>query len=177
MTRKQLEELGYNEEQVNQLVSLHGEGIEKIKRERDDAQSKIVELETTLTEREQEVNELKDNVDNSEELKTKLEEITTNYDTYKQEAEEREKQFKFDSALNLHLVKSGTLDVKSLQPHIDLSTLELQEDGTLKGFNEQIETLREEKKFLFGESLDTGLEHGKPLPKEPTLKDTLWGKE
>lgn len=174
MTRKQLEELGYSEEQVNQLMDLNGKAINSIKVERDEALAKLTSTQEELTKRENDFKELQENA--SEEMKTKFEELNTEYNDYKAQAEKREQEIKLNSALGIAIAKSGTIDEVSLKANLDMSSIELTEKG-LQGFDEQIVTLKENKKFLFGENLNGGLKHQRPVEKEVSLRDTLFGKQ
>ena len=81
----------------------------------------------------------------------------------------------FNSALGLAIAKSGTVDEVSLKANLDLQSIELTDEG-LKGFDEQLVSLKENKQFLFGNKLDGGLEHNKPIAKEKSLRDVLYGK-
>ena len=172
MTRKQLLELGYTEEQVNQLMELNGKAINKANQERDEAVQSLVTTQEELTKRDNDIAELSKNSTASEEEKAKLTQLQSEYEEYKSNANKREQEIKVNSALKLAIAKSGTVDETSLRANLNLENAELAEDGTIKGVHEQIDALRESKKFLFGETLNTGAQHGKALPKD-TLQEQI----
>lgn len=172
MTRKELEALGLDKEQIDTIMDLNGKAINKANLERDEAINKYTEAQEELAKREKDLEELKNNSSASEELKSKLEEISAEYEEYKNNASQREQELKLNSALGLAIAKSGTLDEVSLKANLDMESIELSEDGSLKGFDEQLEKLKQEKSFLFGKKLDGGLEHQKP-PKKDNIEDKI----
>lgn len=172
MTRKELEELGYTPEQIDQLMDLNGKAINKIKQERDEALAKLVDTKEELEKREKDFNKLKESSSASDELQEQIEKLHQEYEEYKQQSAQREQELKLNSALGLAIAKSGTVDEVSLKANLNMEEIELTEEG-LKGFEEQVKNLQEEKPFLFKDSLDGGFNHGEPPKEELSVTDDI----
>ncbi len=107
-------------------------------------------LEATLSERDQQLETLKNSTGNVEEMKKQIADLQTENKT-KDEAHEAEiKQLKIDSAVNAALITAkakNTTAVKALLK--DLDKAELADDGTVKGLAEQIAALQKSDDYLF----------------------------
>lgn len=93
---------------------------------------------------------------------------TSEFETLKADKEKLEKDFsqhKFDSALELKLATSGARNPKTVKALLDVSKLELGEDG-LTGFDEQLEAIKAENDYLFAAPGAGGMPQG---GKEPQL--------
>ena len=155
-------------------MALHGKTVEKIKLERDETKASLEEVQGQLQKREADLEELAKNSKASEEFKAELEKIQGEYEEYKTTAAEREKEIKLNSALGLAIAKSGTVDEISLKANLNMESIQLSDDGSLKGLDEQIASIKETKPFLFGESANGSLPLGGAKPKEVELKDVLF---
>lgn len=172
MNRKQLEELGLEKEAIDTIMDLNGQAINQAKAEAEEAKATAANLQTEIDKREADFEELKNKAKDTEELESKLNTLSSEYDEYKETTTQREQEIKVSSALKLALAKSGTIDEVALKAHLDLDELELEEDGTIKDIDKQLTTLKEEKAYLFGEQRNTGLPHGKP-PAKKTDEDKV----
>lgn len=98
----------------------------------------------------------------NEALKTELENLKTSTQA---QLEETTNQFKAKlkaEAIKSELIKSKVKDVKDVLGQLDLDKVTHNEDETLTGLSEQIETLKTNKPYLFEEEKKGkgGLEHG-----------------
>lgn len=98
----------------------------------------------------------------NEALKTELENLKTSTQA---QLEETTNQFKAKlkaEAIKNELIKSKVKDVKDVLGQLDLDKVTHNEDETLTGLSEQIETLKTNKPYLFEEEKKGkgGLEHG-----------------
>ena len=127
--------------------------------------SKIDELESELdTAKEQleqtneQLDELSSKAENNEELKQNLEEIKSEYEQYQQQEQERLNQIKKKSTLEKKLLKSNANQdaVDLLMNDFDVEELELDEEGNLNNFDDQLEKVQEKRPTLFGEVEITG---------------------
>lgn len=176
MTRKELEELGLEKDVIDKVMDLNGQAINKTKAELEEAKTTAETLQTELDKRVNDFNELKGKSKNTEELQERLETLNDEYDKFKEETTQREKDIKLQSALKLAIAKSGTIDEVSLKANLDLEEVELLEDGTLKGIDAQIEALKEDKEYLFKKQLASGIKHGgkaKDKTDEELIKEAM----
>lgn len=171
MTREELKELGLEGEVLEKVMTLHGNGFAKLKTELEETTANLVATQEELGKRDKDIDELRNKSESGDEFKAELEKLQQEYSAYRDESKQREHDIKFNSALGLAIAKSGTIDEVSLKANLDLQSIELTDEG-LKGFDEQLVSLKENKKFLFGNKLDGGLEHGKAVPKS-TIEEAI----
>ena len=176
MNREELKQLGYSEEQVNQLMALNGKAIESHK-------TKIAELEETNATLQKTNDTL--TTENSElkkvdvqEYETKIAELENEFNKYKSDKEIEIKQQKERSTIDKLILSSGTNDVEvlSLLINNEVSKIERNEDTDIeKEVSTLLETYKESKPLLFGvETKSTGAGHTKTAPKGKTLKEEMF---
>lgn len=173
MTREDLKKYELTDEQVDEIMELNGNAIEKHKAKSITLQAKLTETEEELTKRDNEFKELKETSGDTQALKDKFATLETEYEQYKQDTVTRETEYKLNSALQLAIGTSGTIDEVALKAHLDLSKIELNEDGTLKGVDEQITTLKEDKKYLFEKTFNSGSRRDRQQTNNTTERDTV----
>lgn len=148
--------------------------IEKFNRLNKDLEDTQTELKT----RTEELTKLGEDSSASEELKAKLDKIKEDFEIKEQEYQERLKQNEVNSVLEKAILKSGTIDEVSVKAHLS-SFLEGAEfkDGEIVGLDEQLNSLKEEKKYLFENTVGTGVKHRQPISSnEPTLEEDIANK-
>lgn len=108
------------------------------------------QAEALITERDNQISELKKSESANDELKKQIEQLQA------ENAKNAEtlKQTKIDSAIALALKDAGARNIKAVLPFITAN--ELNEDGTVKDLDEQIKSLKEgENSFLFNSEKKT----------------------
>ncbi len=118
--------------------------------------------------KENEITELKGRISKiKEKQKNKADENDGGEKTYndadieniRKDYEDKLNAVKFSSALDLEIQKSGAKSEKALKALLDMDKIGF-EDGSLTGFAEQLEKVKNENGYLFDTGLDTGLKHG-----------------
>ncbi len=108
-------------------------------------------LELDVTERDKQLETLKNSTGNVDELKTQIEKLQ-NDNKEKDELHASEiKQLKINSAVENAINGVKGKNVRAIKALLDLEDAELKEDGTVKGLDDQIKALTkaEDSKFLF----------------------------
>lgn len=160
MQRKFLEDLGITDKDtIDKILNENSTDIGKAKGELETVQTQLKEkereieaLQGHITERDTQLETLKNSTGDIEQLKAQITTLQTE-NKEKDEAHNAEiKQIKIDNAIEKALTNAkakNNIAVKALLK--DLDKLELSEDGTVKGLQEQIDGLvkGEETKFLF----------------------------
>ncbi len=60
------------------------------------------------------------------------------------------------NAIKLEVLKANPRDVADILPHLKDESITINEDGTVTGLKEQLESLKENKGYLFKETEPTG---------------------
>lgn len=160
MKLEELTKLGIPEETAKQVVALSEQELAAEKSKLTDKEAELAMASDKIKELTEAVKKF-DGVD-VEKLKADVAEAN------KKLADETA-ALKLDNAIALALADSGALDKDIVRGQIDKSIVKLGDDGKLIGFNEQLDKLKTDKAFLFGNSeqpaegarIDTGLDHSK----------------
>lgn len=149
---------------VDSILNLYGEAVET-------KDTKIATLENDIKVKESLIDELNTKVKEAD--KVDIEAIKKEqYDLGKADGSKEVETFKQNNALEKALSSYKAKDNDVLSKMIDNSKLkfEVKEDGTyeIKGLEEQIQDLKENKSFLFGEestkTIDLGIDHDNQAP-------------
>ncbi len=159
MKKEELIALGIDEEVAKNVMALHGRTVTQlnaqlatVENERDTAKE---QLETNQTE----LDALKKAAEGNEELTTKLEEYQQKLNEAEQSAKTALAEKDKDFAIKLALKEANALDEGIVLNLLDRDTIKVTEQG-VQGLNEQLESLKAEKNFLFKQE-----EPAQPTPK------------
>nr|DAT81687.1 MAG TPA: minor structural protein [Caudoviricetes sp.] len=145
MQRKFLEDLGLTKEQIDSVMAVNGDDINKAKADLADVKEQLKKANETISERDTQLEELK-KVD-AEGLQAEITKLQEANKTAKTEYEQQLAQLKLSNAIKLAITDAQDVDLVISQ--LDQTKLKLGEDGKLIGLDEQLKTLRESKGFLF----------------------------
>ena len=152
MTRAELEALGLTKEQIDSVMGINGNDIEKVKTKLTEAEKEAETLKEQIKDRDKQLNDLKNSKEDLDGLKSQIETLQKDNkakdEQYKAEIRNLKVSSAVDAALTGAKAKNHTA-VKALLKALDKA--ELLEDGTVKGLKEQIEALTkaDDSKFLF----------------------------
>lgn len=148
MNKKDLEKLGLTDEAViDQIIVLHGKGIEAHKTAAEAAKVSADALQAQLAEANKAIEGFKGmDIEGikkaSEDYKAAAEKATT-------EATAQIAAIKFDHALEKELKDAKVKDPADVIPHLKRDMLKLDENGKFIGLTEQLKPLQESKAYLF----------------------------
>ena len=157
LTRKFLKALGLTDEQVESIVDAHAETVDALKVERDTAKAeaeKSADLQKRLNEAEKKLNEMPD-----------AKRIQDAFDAYKAEVETDKLNRAKGSALDGILTEIGIKRDSfrnAVKKAYDLTKLELDKDGAIKGKEGVIDAIKNEYSDFIGEVSKEGLSGGNP---------------
>lgn len=151
MKREDLEKLGLNAEQINQVMVLHGKDIEKAK----------ADLAALTTERDglkKQLEEASAVIENFKQLD--IDAIKAAADEWKAKAEKAEadrvaevSRLKFEHALDMALTGAKAKNAKAVKALLEMDKLKFNEaDGSIIGLDEQLKKVREDADYLFESS-------------------------
>lgn len=172
MKKEDLIALGLTEEQVDKVIAGYGPMIPKARF--DEVNDAKKQLENQIGERDTQLNDLKKQVKDNEELTTQIQQLQDANKQTKTEFEQKLKEAQLNSAIKLALAKEAQ-DVDIVATQLDKSIIQLNEDGTVKaGLNEQITSLKENKPFLFvnqQQQIGNAANPGTPPKPDPITKE------
>lgn len=155
MKKEDLIKLGLDEETAEKVAKASAEELKGYipKARFDEVNNEKKKLETTVIERDQQLEALKNSTGDVEAMKKQIVDLQAN-NKAKDEAHAAEiKQLKIDAAVSAALTAAKAKNEKAVRALLELDPekVELLEDGTVKGLDEQIKGLLEadDTKFLF----------------------------
>lgn len=156
MNEEKLKELGLEDDQIKSVLKEHKSEIDGnyvTKSRFNEVNSEKKRLETDIKDRDKQLETLKDSTEDVEGLKKQIDTLQTeNKEKDKQHASEI-KQMKVDNAITSALTASKAKNEKAVRALLDVDPdkVEFNDDGSIKGLDEQLKTLTEaeDSKFLF----------------------------
>ena len=153
LTREELKNLGLEGDAIETVMAELGKektAAQDLQHKLDDANSDKEALSTQVKERDEKIASLGETAGASEKLKEQVSQLQNSIKE-KDDAHASElAKNKLDSAVKLALVEANVHDPNDVISQIDLETVKL-EDGKVKGLDEQIKSVKENKPYLFKE--------------------------
>lgn len=161
MTKDELLQLGLSDEQATKVVEDYGKNYVS-KSQFNERHEEAKQLKSEVATLKSEFEKLKESNAENETLKQEIA-------TMQKESEKREKAYKKDlhtqrvnSALDLALVSAKAKNVKAVKVLLDLEKTELNDDGTIKGLDEQLKALETSDPYLFDSATGATVKGVKP---------------
>lgn len=155
MTKEILMKMGLTEEQATKVLEAHTTAIngKYIPKERfDEVNTKKQQLETSVAERDRQLEDLKKSTGDVEALKTQIQNLQNDNKT-KEEAYKIElSNLKKTNALDLALTGAKVKNNKAIKALLDSDKIKLKDDGTLEGLADQLEAIKKTDAYLFEET-------------------------
>ena len=169
-----LKSLGITDQEIIDAIHAeNGKDITNVRRQLEAMQSERDSLQTQLTERDNQLKELKKSVKDNEELTSRLEALEAENKTAKETYAVELANLKKSNAIEIALKDDKAKSVKAVMPFLNVENIKFEND-TLVGYKEQIESLRSDEatSFLFDAAQPTpqpkpslsGAEPAKPMP-------------
>ncbi|MDJ1156053.1 phage scaffolding protein [Macrococcus caseolyticus] len=137
MRRKFLEDLGLEVDTINEIMKEHGKTVGR-------KDTQIDELEKDLENRDKQLKDLESNPKIDPELQKKVNE----YSEENKKLKDERRDIILNAAIEVATAKDAH-NPKAVLKLIDRESLEVQDDGTIKGLDEAISSLRETDSYLF----------------------------
>ncbi|KRK90516.1 phage scaffolding protein [Companilactobacillus futsaii] len=149
MERKALKDLGLSDKQVNGVMKAYNSDIDPIKSELESIKTERDSYKQGVTDRDSQLKDLKEKSGDNKELKAQIAQLQ---DDNKKSSDDFKAQLagvKKDNAIKLALRDSKAKDADLVFKDLDMSGIELGEDGKLTGLDKQIKDLKESHDYLF----------------------------
>lgn len=148
MNRKFLEKLELSEEQIAQIMAEHGKSTQELQNKLSAAEGNATSLQNQLDERDKDLKALKKETEGNAELLQKYNDLDKKYKTQKEEHEHEMADIKLNHAISMQ-ISNKVHDTSIVNGLLDKSKLSLDENGGVKGLDDQLTALKESKGFLF----------------------------
>lgn len=155
--REFLKGLGLEKSVIDSIMAEHGKLMTANTTKIEELNGKVTELTASNATLTAENTELK-KVD-AEGLKTQISTLNQEKTDLIANHNKALNDLKFENALEIEVIKSGTVDPIALMAHIDRTKISLNEKNELVGWSEQLEQAKGAYTYLFNEGA-TGLRHG-----------------
>lgn len=140
LSRKMLEEMGLEKEQIEKIMEAHGKGVEKYKSDVSIKDEEIKRLEKQLKDANDQIAEFGD----IEEIQQQVKEYKEKFEQMQKEREEIEYNYK----LKEELKKFNPHDVNDLLLYINKDDI-VYKDGKFYNLDKEVEDIKETKPYLF----------------------------
>lgn len=155
MTKEVLMKMGLTEEQATKVLEAHTTAIngKYIPKERfDEVNTKKQQLETSVAERDKQLEDLKKSTGDVETLKKQIETLQNDNKTKEEAYKVELSNLKKNNALDLALAGAKVKNNKAIKALLDSEKIKLKDDGTLEGLTEQLEAIKKSDAYLFEET-------------------------
>jgi len=156
MKREELKALGLEDAAIDSIMAIHGKDIEANKSKVAQLEEQVKTLNTSITERDTQLEGLKKSTGDVESLKAQITALQETNTTQATEYQTKMKDLQVSNAIKMALT-GKVHDADLVAGLVAKDKLLVQEDGSILGLDDQIKTLQESKKFLFKPE-DTGNE-------------------
>lgn len=151
MKRDQLKELSLTDEQINAIMSLYGQDIEKAKAETSSLIAENEALKKQTAEFEQSIKDLKKNAKSGEDLTSQIEALQEANKKQQAEFDNQVKAIRLESAVKDALTAAKVRNPKTFKGLLDMDKVALSDDGTLTGLDDQLAAIKQSDAYLFDE--------------------------
>lgn len=116
-----------------------------------DKNAEIEELKAEISNRDEQIAKLQDSVKDDSEIQKELDELKNKNAEWQSKYQESQ----LNNAVKLAVAKEAN-DANDVLAFINKDELELQDDGTVKGLDKAVESLKESKPYLFADNTPKG---------------------
>lgn len=156
MKRKFLEDLGLEKAAIDSIMDENGKDIENAKGDTKKLEDTIATLtsekaalEKQVSERDSQLETLKNSTGDVEALKKQIETLQADNKAAVEAHAAEIKQMKVNSAIEAAITGAKGKNAKAIKALLNLENAELADDGTIKGLADQIEALQKSDAYLF----------------------------
>jgi len=151
MKTEELKKLGLTEEQIQEIHRLNGLDVNGLKEEKENLLAEVSGYKERLEKQSKELESLSGKSLTEDEYRERVQKMKDEFDEEKSKLEESLKETKFLGEVDKALLQAGVRDVDIAKAAFDLTSMSM-EEGTLQGFDKQLEEVKEKHAYLFKES-------------------------
>lgn len=149
MKRKFLEDLSLEKDVIDKIMAENGADIEAEKAKYTEANTKLEDITKQLEEANNTIKDLKKNNADNEALQNQVKEYEEKIKTQKADYESKVRNLTLDAAIEKALSVAKAKHTDLLSSKIERDKLVINDDNTITGLDEQLNSLKENYKDLF----------------------------
>lgn len=158
-TRDDLRNIGIDDEKIDEVMSLHGKTVQDLKDKKESAEQKFEQAQSEvklydkrLKEQNDQLDELRTQVSNGEDLNKQIEALKQANKEKDNEHKAEMDKVKLDYEIDKALDRTGAKNKIAVMALVNKDDVKLSEDGELKGLNHQLEDLKASDSYLFNDT-------------------------
>lgn len=178
MERKFLKDLGLADDAIEKVMAENGKDIEGLKSAGEASKATIADLQTQLGDRDKQLEALKTSSGDNEALKKQITDLQAANKQAKAEYDANLKKVTLGSKIETTLLGAKAKSTKAVRALLDESKISLDGENVL-GLNEQLEGLKKDAAYLFGEDTKNPPPPAGGEPPKPDDKNDMakWASE
>lgn len=149
MKRETLKELGVPEEALDGVMKEYGISIQSKESDIESLKTERDSLKADITQRDKDIEALRKDSGTSEELKQRLADMESDYQTKTEELESNLRDTKINAALDLALANANVHNPEVVKRALDKEKIQLDDKGAVTGLDEQLNAFKESDPYLF----------------------------
>lgn len=178
MERKFLKDLGLADDIIEKVMAENGKDINELKSASEASKTTLVDLQKQIGDRDKQLETLKKSSGDNEDLKKQITDLQAANKTAKAEYEANLKKITLDGKIESALLGAKAKNTKAARALLDDSKISLDGENVL-GLNEQLEALKKDAAYLFGEDTKNPPPPADGTPPKPDDKNDMakWASE
>lgn len=178
-TTEELSKLEFTDDQVKEVMKLHGQDLNSVKAQLNDVTAERDGLKTQVDEADKQLKSAQKSAEEGSELAKQLADLQEANKQAKKQYESDLQATKLGYEIDNAITASGALNSKATKALIDLDKVSFGDDGKLIGLNDQLEAVKENNGFLFKQNSEPAepkpaqkvVVDGNPSASAPTVPD------
>lgn len=149
MERKDLIDLGIENETVDKIMEMHGKTVNPLKQTNESLKAEVDSYKEQVTDRDNQLEEIKSKVGDTDALNATIASLKQANKDKDDAHQAKMKKVQLDYEVTLALNKANARNEKAVKALLDLDTVKINEEGQLIGLSEQLSNLQETDSYLF----------------------------
>jgi len=147
MKREELKAMGLTDEQIDKIMGLNGQDIEKHKTAAETVKTELEGVKAQLTEAGKAIEGFK--AMNIDQVKASADDWKAKAEQAQKDADARVQALQFDHALDGALTGAKAKNARAVRALLNTDGLKLQNDGSILGLKDQLEKIKADNDYLF----------------------------
>lgn len=168
MKRNQLKELGLTAEQIDKIMDLNGDDINKAKSNSVTLTEENESLKAQIADRDKDLKKLQGQLKDNEDVSKQFKDLQAKYKQDTEDLNHKLTQTKLNGAIDNALSKNNARNATAVKALLNMDSIKLDDAGKLTGLDDQLKSIKQSDSYLFNEGSEQKYE---PSSGEPAAND------